>query len=358
MKDKIITIIFCFVFIGFFIVNLLHTDVNISISERRKLAQLPNWNWQEVMDGKYMKQFDSYTSDQIVARDSLRSIKTKLEFTLFSKKDVHQLYVNNDGIYSRNEPLNDTSITYISNKIQQQAKNFTGDKNIYFSIIPDKSYFLEDEFTFLDTDLLVDKMKSQLATYAYIDIFPLLDSSDYFFSDPHWKQDSIEDIAKALVTSMGTSYIPVEGEWKQYPSFYGAYYGQLGMNLQPDVLSYFDSSIFDQLSIYDLELQKNIRVNNEEKLESYDPYEIFLSGSKPFLTITNPNGTQLKELVIFRDSFASPLIPFMVSSYSSITVIDLRYIHPDVIKDYLTYSNQDVLFLYSTLMINQSSSIK
>ena len=40
-----------------------------------------------------------------------------------------------------------------------------------------------------------------------------------------------------------------------------------------------------------------------------DPYSVFLSGSKSLLTITNPSADTDRELVIFRDSFASSLAP-------------------------------------------------
>ena len=65
-----------------------------------------------------------------------------------------------------------------------------------------------------------------------------------------------------------------------------------------------------------------------------------------------------KELVVFRDSFGSSIIPLLATGYSKITVIDTRYISPKLLKEYVTFENKDVLFMYSTLIINDSNTLK
>ena len=65
-----------------------------------------------------------------------------------------------------------------------------------------------------------------------------------------------------------------------------------------------------------------------------------------------------RELIVFRDSFGSSLIPLLVSSYSKITVIDTRYISPKILDNYIDINNQDVLFIYNVSVINNSYSLK
>ena len=95
-----------------------------------------------------------------------------------------------------------------------------------------------------------------------------------------------------------------------------------------------------------------------EKLKSPDLYEIYLSGSKSLITIENPFAVTDRELIIFRDSFGSSIAPYFIDSYSKITIIDIRYIHPDVLGNFVKFNNQDVLFLYSTLVLNNSVTFK
>ena len=89
-----------------------------------------------------------------------------------------------------------------------------------------------------------------------------------------------------------------------------------------------------------------------------DSYDVFLDGSSSFITINNPNSKDNRELVVFRDSFGSSLIPLLISYYSKITIIDIRYITSNYYLKKIEFTNQDVLFLYSTLLVNDSSSLK
>ena len=80
------------------------------------------------------------------------------------------------------------------------------------------------------------------------------------------------------------------------------------------------------------------------------------------LVINNKYNDSGRELVIFRDSFGSSLVPLMISNYSKITMVDLRYINSKYIIDNnlidFNNSNMDVLYLYSIPIINNSYTIK
>lgn len=65
-----------------------------------------------------------------------------------------------------------------------------------------------------------------------------------------------------------------------------------------------------------------------------------------------------KELVLFRDSFGSSIAPLLLEGYSKITLVDIRYIHPDYLEQYMDFTDCDVLFLYSTLVLNNSDTLK
>ena len=92
-----------------------------------------------------------------------------------------------------------------------------------------------------------------------------------------------------------------------------------------------------------------------EKINSLDKYDIYLSVATPVMKIENPEIKTGNELIIFRDSYASSLVP---SKYSKITLIDTRYISPKLLLNYIEFNNQDILFMYSTLVINNSYSLK
>ena len=85
---------------------------------------------------------------------------------------------------------------------------------------------------------------------------------------------------------------------------------------------------------------------------------MFLSGSKSLLTIENPNASTDKELIVFRDSFGSSIAPLFAEGYAKITLVDIRYISPNMLGRFIEFTNQDVLFLYSTSVLNNSITIK
>ena len=58
MKNKIITISFIVILFGIFGANLIIKDTEISISERRKLAKFPEINSEDLLNGKWTKDFE------------------------------------------------------------------------------------------------------------------------------------------------------------------------------------------------------------------------------------------------------------------------------------------------------------
>ena len=140
--------------------------------------------------------------------------------------------------------------------------------------------------------------------------------------------------------------------------FYGVYCGQAALPMEPDTLCYLESDTLAKCTVYDFESDSYIPVYEKSKLLSDDPYEMFLSGSKSLLVIENPNAETDSELIIFRDSFGSSLAPLLASGYKKITLIDIRYISPSLLDRYVEFDTQDVLFIYSTSVLNNSSTIK
>ena len=87
-------------------------------------------------------------------------------------------------------------------------------------------------------------------------------------------------------------------------------------------------------------------------------YNVFLSGATPLTVINNPQATEERELVIFRDSYASSLAPLLLPACSRITLVDLRYMLSSMLPEYVDFTGADVLFLYCDELVNNSSLLK
>lgn len=352
-KNILITIVFVFILILMFVLNILAEDKQISNSERRKLAQFPEITISKLANGDVTDKLEKYTTDQFVARDFFRSIKSFFNFNIYMQKDNNNLFEKDGAIYKMEYPLNEVNVAKSADKINSVYQRYLQGMNVYYAIIPDKNYYLEnDNHLRLDYQELKDIMGSRLTEMHYIDIWNDLSLEDYYKTDLHWKQESLQEVISAIQDNMNLERTNSEYIINNRGEFKGAYYGQLASNVEPDILYTLTNETIKNCTTYNFETQKIAEVY--EETNSSDRYDIFLSGATPLISIVNPNAKTDKELLLFRDSFGSSIAPLLVENYSKITLIDLRYISSSLLENYIEFENQDVLFLYSTLILNQN----
>lgn len=334
-----------------------------SLSERRKLAQLPDFTADAVLSASFMSEFETYTLDQFPFRDSFRAVKAATSLYVLGKKDNGGIYLSDGYAVKLEYPLNVSSVTSAVGKFEALYETYMEGKNlkIYLSVVPDKGYFLSQKngYPAMDYARLFSLMQQNLPFAEYIDISGCLQVTDYYKTDIHWRQEQITDVAQQLLKGMRVGEIDYENYTvvSANTPFYGVYYGQSGLPLKSETIRYLTSETLEACTVYNAETQQVGGIYDLERLNGRDPYEMFLSGACPVLIITNPNAAG-RELVVFRDSFASSLIPLLLEKYAKITLVDTRYINSHLIGDYVTFENQDVLFLYSATVLNNSRSLK
>lgn len=365
MKNKIISISFIGILITVFLLNSILSAKVISNSERRKLSQFPELSINTVLNGEFTKKYEKYLLDQIVLRDTYRTIKTLSNFYIFHFYDQHGIYLKDNHVFKMEYPYHQLSVEKMADKINYVYEKYLNGMNVYFSLIPDKNYYSKDEkYLFIDYDNIEVILKKKLKNLKYISLFDCLSLDDYYKTDLHWKQENINEVAEKLLSAMNKDFVSIDNEYdkKLYYPYYGSYYGQSALPLNPDTITYLSNNVIDNATVYYYTDYKSSPIKttiyNQDDLLGVDSYDIFLSGAKPIVEINNNISKYKKELIIFRDSFASSLSPLLLSEYSKITLVDLRYISSDLVGDFINFKNQDVLFLYNTLIINNSEMIK
>ena len=359
MKDNLIIGEFILFIFGFFLFSIFIPDQEISLSERRKLADLPDFSIDEIMKGDYFSELDQYFSDQFPYRDEFRRAKAYTQFFLFQKLDNEGIFIQDDSVFSSFSTWNQKEIDNFIGKLTEIKERYlTTNKQVYYSIIPDKNAYLENSlYPKFDYSRLVHELNSELdASFQYIDLFSKLSLNDYYRTDIHWRQEKIVDVACYLVEEMNHQYVNKEKNERTFTPFYGSLYGQAALPIQPDTITYLTNDTLESIQVWNFEKQKMEPVYQPNS-ENIDSYDLFLSGPTPLLEIENPNQAD-GELIIFRDSFASSLTPLMIESYHHITLIDLRYISTDLLENLVDFTNKDILFLYSVPVINQGSILK
>ncbi len=363
IKNIVVTVafsLFLLVFSGMCVVRYFNPQ-EMSWSERRFLAQFPKEiTWEGIVDKTVINKFEEYSVDQFPGREFFRGLKARFQMNVLQIRENNGLAVQDGYIAAVEQEFNPVLVEYSLGRLgyvyDKYLKDNGGKK--YLSIVPDKNYFLGKEYGYPmpDYEWLVAQAQQALPDMQYIDVFDALELADYYRTDTHWSQDKIGPVVDKLAEAMGVrTELTTEYEQKQLEPFYGVYYGQSGLSPKPDTLTYLTSKELEACTVYDYETGATYGVYDFEKFKGKDGYEFFLSGTKALLRVDNPAATSGKELIVFRDSFGSSITPLFTEAYESIYVVDIRYVTPDFLEQFIDFKDKDVLYLYSALILNTKS---
>lgn len=358
MKDKtkyiINTVGFIVIIFSILVINLIKEDYDISKTEKRRLSQFPKITLNELMNGNFTDKLEKYATDQFIARDIFRKIKSYFSIKILNQKDSNNLFEKDGAIYKIEYPLKEKNIELSTKKINNVYERYLKGMNVYYAIIPDKNYYLEnDDHLKIEYNKCNEIIKKNLQGFKYIDITKNLKLDDYYKTDLHWKQENLQQVVSKIQKEMDIeSNNDVTYEKKEIGNFYGTYYGQLGLDVKPDKMYILTNNTVDNCITYNYENGNKGKIYSSNYAN--DTYDIFLSGAVPIISIENNNSNNKKELLLFRDSFGSSIAPLLIESYNKITLIDLRYISSNLLEEYINFENQDVLFLYSIIVLNQN----
>lgn len=353
MKDKIIVFSFLGYIFFFAILHIIIPDDEISATERRTLAKFPKFE----LNSEYITKVDEYLLDHFPLRNEFRSIKANFNYNILQKLDNNDIYLSGDYIFKSEYPTNKESIKGFIDKTNKLDSLLTDKNNVFMMIVPDKNYYIDsDNFLHIDYDYIYSEVSK--LDYEMIDIRDIMSLDDYYYTDTHWKQENLSKVLKELDKVMNFGYQEEEYDKTVFDKFYGVYYSESAMKRDPEKITILTNDAIESAKVVYLENPELNSVYNKDKLLGYDAYEVYLDGASAFIEIYNEQNKSGKELIIFRDSFGSSITPLLLPYYSKITVIDNRYMASNFIQEYVEFDDQDVLFLYSTLIVNNSGSLK
>ena len=329
----------------------------LSLSERRPLKQMPAISAETVLNGKFMGEFEDFTLDQFPLRDSFRQLKSLFSRHVLRQQDNNGIYVADGYIAEMCAPLDEGSVNHALSQFQVVYDLYLqGNDRIFSTVVPDKGYYLAPESGHLSMDhgKLFAMVEEGMPWATYVDITGSLTLEDYYRTDTHWRQEKILPVAQTLANAMD---VEIGSEYTQTPMerpFYGVYYGQAALPMEPETMYLMENDLLSACRVYQYTDDRYSAVYDLSRKDANDPYDIFLSGPQSLLRIENPNAATDRELVIFRDSFGSSLAPLLVQEYSAVTLIDIRYIQPQLLGRYVEFEGKDILFMYSSLVLNKN----
>jgi len=351
MKDKIISVGFLLIIFGFLLLGVIIKDEDISYSERRRLKTFNS------LKEDFIGNIDDYLNDQAPFRNTFIKINSFFDRYFLGNKENNDVYFYDGYIIEKNYPLKKQNVDNFVKKLNYINENYLENCQRFYTIIPDKSYFLDNnKYLKMDYEYIISTLKDNI-DMPYIDVTSKFLLEDYYKTDIHLKQPTYFKMIEELDKYLAFDYQEVLYDENYYPEFNGSSIFKVPFFTKPDEMIYLTNDIIEEALVWHLEYQ-NKKVYDLDKINGMDSYNVFLSGPSALIKIDNKQALSNKELIIFRDSFASSLTPLLIPYYKKITLIDLRYIKMDIVKDYVDFNNKDVLFMYSTLLVNESNILK
>ena len=366
-----ITALFC-AFIGVFLVaNAAAPDRESSEMENRVLQQLPEIDlgtpakgFQDgnFFNGKFMRDFETYTTDQFIGRDAWVDLKARTERALGKKENNNVYFADNDTLITRfDQPKDPERVTDNLNYVNNFVENV--DIPVVFSLIPTQACIWADRLpegapNASQTDLMA-QAQGAVTGAVWADVYtPLMEHKDediYYRTDHHWTSLGAYYGYTGLASALGYDPVPLSDYTPTVRSteFYGTVFSSSGVRwVSPDTITTYvpDDGITVVSHTYDnagnpVEEQRALYV--ESFLSVKDKYSMFLGGNQSLGVVKNANNPDGPKLLIIRDSYADSLVPFLTAHYSEIHLIDPRYYHLSV-KDYVEQNKIDqALVLYS-----------
>lgn len=253
--------------------------------------------------------------------------------------------------------LRESGVELTAKKIERLANEYSQNK-VFYSVIPSKSYFINDSLKNpFDYEKMLGILKNNITKAEYIDVFDTLSLTDYYLTDPHFKQDKIGNLISTLGSKLGFNIDISKNTPVKVENFIGQHKAKVS-DIKPEEMYYLTNSHIDNATVENIMGDPFNKVYNVDKLSTDSPYDLFLSGPSPITRIKNPNVEEGKRLIVFNDSYSCTVAPMLIENYNEIVLIDLRYVASSLIKNYVEIGNSDILFLYNEQIVNNGEMLK
>lgn len=377
---------------------------NMSVQEKRKLTNFPEFTLKSLKSGDYMDSLDLYVADHFPWREKFISSSNFIKKSKGFQNKTESIYTNIDPI-DKLKPLKN------NNKKNKETKpiNFSNSKGIL--ILNNRAFQLFTNEAPLNNeyDQLIQYYRAKIP--KEIRIFHAIVPSSSTFYLPYeyrqYKKNELENIQKSSKPTINQSVFPfdmfdeISKHSKEYIYFktdhhwtqLGAYYGYLAFckaasikpialtDLQrkningeflgthylktkderlknnPDTVYYWKTptnknasiSLDDTLAFTKVYKQKNISKNK---------YLVFLGGDKGYMKLTSNIVKNGKSILVIKNSYGNPFVPFLTADYENVIVVDYRYTENSLMHILKKNKIDDLLILNGIFSANTHEHLK
>lgn len=390
-----IAVLFALFISVFFLVDVFNSDRAFSEFENTSLAQKPSFSWSSFVDGSFGSKYVKYINEQFLGRDNWISMKAVADMGLgrieshgVTYGDDHYLMEKLEIVEDQNYPANagtnivkQTSLNRSNGMVSSFLQMY--DQPITFSLVPNSYAILEDEvptgFPGADQQAYTQQIYQMLSEAD--DQLEIVDFSDtlsqhkdeyiYYRTDHHWTTLGAYYAYVAYCEQKGLTPVSLEElEENKVEDFYGTFYSKAKRPSQPaDTITWYDVDVDEFAFVANLQQDKQLaqlgevvqedglellRVDgmmDRRKFEVRDKYAAFMWGNSGYVKIKSSHNLNHQEgktsrLLLFKDSYANSMIPYLTYNYDEIIVVDLRYMAKST-KELMQEEFDDIFVMYN-----------
>lgn len=353
------------------LVNLFSKDKEYSEKENRMLQQKPEISLYGIESGRWMKEYESYRSDQFVGRNFWVSLKTKVDL-LAGKRESNGVFKGKDSYLL--EDIKEPDQEQLSQNLEAIKEFESGYQNVpfYVMLVPNAANVLSDKLppfaVVEDQKQIFDDIQNELDEYIHwVDVSQILKKHKseviYYHTDHHWTTLGAYYAFQELAASMelDISKISTMKPYAVTNDFNGTLSATSGYETgyEEPIYIYASEQTEDMPEVvvnYVNEKKKTATLYDTSKLEEKDKYAVFLGGNYPLIDIRTTADTT-DRLLLIKDSYANCMIPFLTPYFREIVVVDPRYYYGDIKKLMEENDFTSVLFLYNGNTFVEDNSI-
>lgn len=367
-----IILLFLIMIFGITIATILKPDTEFSEKENRELAKQPVPGVDNIFNGSYSKDYESYLTDQFVERDAWIGMKTTIERATL-KQEINDIYFAKDGYLIEKHTGSFDTDTAKRNipaleEFMKTAQERYGKGHVKALIIPNAVEILEEKLPpFAPPSKEKEYLKAveeALPKGTYFDTQRVMkehkEEEIYYRTDHHWETLGAFYMYEAWAKEIGLTPLSKEDYKVEVltDSFKGTIESKVNTPVESDSIEAFNPK--EPIS-YTLTYQngsQEVKDNLYEAsfLEKKDKYAVFFGGNQPVIQAA-VDSNSMRKLLVIKDSYAHCFVPFTFHDFSEVDMVDLRYFNGSL-KDYMNAKEYtDVLFLYNASGFAEDPSI-
>lgn len=357
---------FAFAMALLFLTSVFHKPSKFSETENRFLAEMPLFTVRNLLDGSFMKDYETYIVDQFPNRSFFTGVKTLAERAR-GKQDDNDVYFGKDGYlfgkYDTKLFESEMAKRNVASLIKfGKEQRVLGKEHFQVVMVPSSSEILGEKLPKLapvyNEGQFISDIRENIGEDFVPDTVDLLNTKKneyiYYRTDHHWTTLGAYYIYSHLMERMGRKPRSlIEFSKEEISPFYGTYDSKVNTKISGGVFSdtiTLYSSKNEKMTTMILdgkedEAEKGIFVRKH--LETKDKYSVFMGGNHSTTDIRTDVKND-RSLLVIKDSFAHSLVPFLLEDYNRIVMVDLRHFNKSL-KSYIKENAfTDILVLYST----------